>query len=262
VDLAAGYTFYKGNREQYVRAGILLEDFTYGTKNELDAESEQRQIALQWQVRLGLGNDWYLFSEGEAGNGFDRVFTNPALTPELVRHERRENSAQLRVSKLEDNGTGWAAWIDWYDFMEAKQFRPPRIDYEYRNTIYNIAVEHTRIIGDRHRWRFLVHYVDQQAERRGHYEHDYDRTDWLGGVFYEYLWPNSGATLAYAFAQPDASLQIADPNDVIELHNYVDKLIAGWRYDFSQDAHIRFSLSHEVSSRGFGGGSVQFQMFF
>jgi hypothetical protein len=114
----------------------------------------------------------------------------------------------------------------------------------------------------RHRWRFLLHYIDQQAERRGHYEHDYDRSDLVGGVFYEYLWPNSGATLAYAFAQPDGSFQISNPNDIIDLQDYSDKIIAGWRFAFSQDAQIRILISHEVSNTGFGGGSIQFQMFF
>lgn len=262
MDFTAGYTIYGDNREQYVRVGVLMEDFTFDTKNDVDAESSHQQRAIQWQARWALGNEWFLYSEGEVGNGFDRLFSNPANSPEVARHKRKENSARLRVSRFEDDGKGWAAWIDWYDFDETKEFRPPRIDYRYKNTLYNVSIEHTRIIRDRHRLRFLVHYVDQEAERVGHYAHTYDRTDFLGGAFYEYLWPNSGATLAYAFAQPDGSFQIDDPSDMIDLQDYADKLIAGWRYSFSQQAQIRILLSHEVSTSGFGGGSVQLQMFF
>ena len=47
-----------------------------------------------------------------------------------------------------------------------------------------------------------------------------------------------------------------------KLRYYRDKLIVGWRYNFSPDARILLSVSHEVSARGFGGGNVQFQMFF
>lgn len=267
MDIAFGYTFYKDSREQYVRVGVFFEDFTFDTKNDQGATSEQEQYALQWLVRLGLGNEWYLFSKGEVGNGFDRVFDNPAKSPIIAHHERRENSAQLRVSRFENNGRGWSAWVEWYDFKEAQQLRQSSFNYDYRNTQINVSVEHTRIVGERHRWRFLVHYIDQKARRLGYYAHEYDRTDILGGVFYEYLWPKSGATLAYAFGKPDvdyrvASTTLVSPGDVVDLDEYGDKIIAGWRYDFSQNAQIRIMFSHEITHRGFGGGSMQLQMFF
>lgn len=262
MDITAGYTFYKDDREQYVRTGVVLEDFAYDSKNDMDGVSAHQQLALQWQVRLELANEWFLYTEGDVGNGFDRTFDDPRSSPILARHEQRENSARVRVSKFEEDGRGWAAWIDWYDSMEAQERRIPESEYEYKNRLYNVSVEHTRIVRDRHRWRFLLHYIDQQAERFGHYEHNYDRSDVVGGVFYEYLLPSSGFTLAYAFAQPDASFQISQPEDQIELQDYSDKIIGGWRYDFSRDAQIRILISHEVSNTGFGGGSIQYQMFF
>jgi hypothetical protein len=125
-----------------------------------------------------------------------------------------------------------------------------------------MAVEHTRRIGERHRLRLLVHYVDQQAESIGFNTHDYDRQDMLGGVFYEYLWPMSGVTIAYILGQPDIVYTAPDPNDDYKLDDYHDKLVLGWRYTFSEDAQIRLSISHEIAAQGFGGGALQFQMFF
>lgn len=40
MDIAFGYTFYKDNREQYVRVGLFLEDFTFASKNDQGATSE------------------------------------------------------------------------------------------------------------------------------------------------------------------------------------------------------------------------------
>ena len=262
MDLALGYTIYKDDREQYVRAGLFLEDFTYATKNRVGATSEQEQIALQWQVRLELGNEWYLYTDGEVGNGFDRAFDNPTKSPEIAGHQRRENAAEISISRFEKNGLGWSFWVEWYDFMEATQFRQPGSDYDFNNTQFNVSAEHTRVVGDRHRWRFLVHYVEQRAESIGAGAHIYDRTDLLGGASYEYLWQNSGAALAYAFGQPDVSYMPANSVNGFEFNDYTDKLIASWRYRFSNDAQVRLTLSHEVSNQGFGGGSVQFQMFF
>jgi len=108
----------------------------------------------------------------------------------------------------------------------------------------------------------LLHYVDKKAESRGFNEHNYDRSDVLGGAFYEYLWPNSGVMFGYAFGQPDIAFRAPDPTGNYNLDDYRDKLIIGWRYSFSEDAQIHVSLSHEVSVQGFGGGAVRFQMFF
>lgn len=262
IDVAAGYTYYDDDRQQYVRVGALFEDLDYETKNDLGGKTEQDPIALQWALRLHLVNDWFVYSEGEVGSGFERLFPDPTASPDVSRHDRQANTAQLRVSRASDSGTAWSAWVEWYDFTEVMQFRQPGLDYDYENVQVDFAVEHLRVLGDRHRLRLLVHYLDQKAESRGFNEHDYNRSDVLGGAFYEYLWPNSGATFAYAFGQPDIVFEAPDPTDSYRRDDYRDKLIVGWRYNFSEDAQIHVSVSHEVSVNGFGGGAVRFQLFF
>ena len=118
------------------------------------------------------------------------------------------------------------------------------------------------MLGERHRLRLLAQLVEQSARSRGFREHDYDRRDLLAGAFYEYLWPNSGLTIAYAAGVPDMVYEALDAAESFAQHDYTDKLIVGWRYRFSANAEIRASLSQEVSERGFGGGAIQFQMIF
>jgi len=262
IDVAAGYTFYRGDRQQYLRVGALIEDVNYETKNDLGGKTEQHPIALQWALRLGLANDWFIYSDGEVGSGFERSFPDAIASPDVSRHDRQSNVAQLRVSRAGYDGSAWSAWVEWYDFNEVKWFRQPGLDYDYENTQLDFAVEHVRMLGSRHRLRLLVHYVDQKAESRGFNEHDYNRTDVLGGAFYEYLWPNSGASFGYAFGQPDIDFQAPGAEESYKLDDYRDKLSIGWRYNFSEDAQIHVSVSHEVSVNGFGGGAVRFQMFF
>jgi hypothetical protein len=52
-DIYTGYTFYRADRQQYARVGVLFEDTVYGSKNELAGDYEQQPIALQWAIRLG-----------------------------------------------------------------------------------------------------------------------------------------------------------------------------------------------------------------
>ena len=262
IDVGGGYAFYKDNREQYVRLGVLAEDVDWGAKNAFGGDQEQMPLSLEWAVRLGLAGDWWLYSEGKVGSGFERRFPDPAESPEVSRHDRRENSAEFRVSRLIPDGNAWSAWVNWYDFTELKEFRPPGFDYDYSNTVLNVAVEHIRYIGDRHRLRLLAHYVDQQAESVGFRTHDYDRSDIVGGAFYEYLWPESALMFAYISGLPDLTYTALEATDSYHLDDYRDKVIAGWRYTCSEFAQIRISISHEISAQGFGGGALQFQMFF
>ena len=166
------------------------------------------------------------------------------------------------MTRAAQNGKTWSAWVRWYDFNELQEFRLPGYDYDYSDTVINAAVEHTRLVGERHRLRLLAQLVDQQAESIGFNAHDYDRQDFLAGVFYEYLWPMSGLTLAYMAGQPDINYAAPAPGDSYDLGDYRDKVMVGWRYTFSADAQIRVSISHEVAAQGFGGGAIQFQMFF
>lgn len=187
MDAYGGYTFYRDDREQYLRVGLLLEDLAYESKNDLGGETTQVPVALQWALRLGTGN-WWIFSEGKAGNGFKREFNEP--TTEL-----------------------------------------------------------------------LAHYVHQRASAEGFNAHRYSRDEWLGGVFYERLWPRNGLSLAYAFGLPNADYESLIGGNPYQLDEYGDKLILGWRHRFSRAAQLLISISHEVSAQGFGGGNVQFQMF-
>jgi hypothetical protein len=68
--------------------------------------------------------------------------------------------------------------------------------------------------------------------------------------------------VGYALGVPDFDYAAVDPDASYANGTFVDKLIVGIRYSFSERAEVRASVSQEVSQRGFGGGAVQFQMFF
>ncbi len=266
IDIYTGYTFYRHDKQQYIRVGVLMEDIFFNIKNERGGEYEQQPFALQWAVRLGT-EDWWIFSEGKMGTGFERSFPDADTSPELSQHDRRANFARLKFTRAGGSDIAWSAWVDWHETTERKLFRQPGLDYEYTNTQLNFAAEYVQTLRERHRLRFLAHFIQQESGSRGFREHDYDRTDVLGGAFYEYLWPMSGLTFAYVFALPDVDFQgdidlrEFDINAFFDRYDYFDKLILGWRHNFSADAQILISASHALT-RSFGGFNVQFQIFF
>lgn len=262
MDLAVGFATYRNDREHYLRVAVLLRDFNFSSKNTDGGDETQSDIAVQWQARWPLINDWNLYSEGTVGSGFERRFDDIDLSPTLQQQSQRNNLAELRLSKQYDDGRLWSAWVEWADFTDERQFRAAGFDYDYDNTETVLGAEHVRLIGDRHRLRVLASVVDRTASSRGFREHDYDRTDAVFGAFYEYLRPSSGITIGYTAGTPDYDYIALNDEDTYQLGEFSDKLIVGFRYTFSANAILRASVSQEVSQRGFGGGAIQYQMFF
>lgn len=264
LDIEGGWARYSDNREQYLRIGLRAIDLNWESKNKRGGLQERRALKLNWAIRQSLGQRLWLYSKGLAGQGFERHFPDAAKSPQQSRHDRNENRAQLRLTRIGGDASRslWSLMIEWYAFEERRQFRQPGFDYDYENRQLNAGAEHVRMLGERHRLRLLAQLVEQSAKSRGFREHDYDRRELLAGAFYEYLWPNSGLTIAYAAGRPDIVYEALDAAERFAQQDYTDKLIVGWRYRFSASAEIRASLSQEVSERGFGGGAIQFQMTF
>jgi hypothetical protein len=262
IDAEVGYAWYGSNREQYFRAGVRAVDMNWTSKNKEGGEQLEDPLKLVWALRLEIGERSWLYSEGTLGSGYERVFLQPDLSPSIESEDRLENMAELRWGHSGENGELWSVFVDWYDFEESRRYRTPGLDYDYVNRQVTAGIEHIRMLGDRHRLRLLAHIVDVEASSRGFLEHDYERQDVMAGAFYEYLWPSSGLSVAYAAASPDFAYEALNPDDSFAGGSYTDKVILGWRYTFSENAEIRVSIAHEVSEQGFGGGAIQYQMFF
>ena len=262
MDVAFGYALYRDQREQYLRVSVLLEDINFEGKNDLGGTEQQQAVSLEWVARWSLPGDWFVYSEGRVGRGFERRFDDALTSPELVSQAQRNNRAELRFSRQFEDGTLWAFWGEWVNFEDERVFRTPGYDYQYANRELTLSAEHVRLLAENHRLRLVAHYVDREAESVGFNGHQYVRNDIVGGAFYEYLRANSGISVGYALGVPDFDYAAVDPDASYADGNFSDKLIVGFRYSFSERAEVRTSISHEINQRGFGGGSVQFQMFF
>lgn len=262
IDFFAGYTSYGDEtRTTYTRIGLLFEDIVYNDRNDAGSTTENTPIALRWALRRGTDR-WWVYSDGTVGTGYQRSFDGSATENGLVEEERRDNRARIRLAHESDTGALWSLWFDWADFNDKRTYTSPEFDYDYRRERYNLAAEHIRILGDVHRLRFLVHLLFQRADSTGFNAHSYRRDEPLGGVFYERLWSRNSLMAAAVVSAPDAEYEGSVDEAQRLPESFADKLILGWRHRFSPEAQLLVSVSHKVTGDGFGGGNVQFQMFF
>ena len=83
MDVAIGYALYGDEREQYLRVSVLLEDINFEGKNDLGGTEQQQAVSLEWVARWSLPGDWFVYSEGRVGQGFERRFDD-ALTSQPI----------------------------------------------------------------------------------------------------------------------------------------------------------------------------------
>ena len=123
MDVAIGYALYRDEREQYLRVSVLLEDINFEGKNDLGGTEQQQAVSLEWVARWSLPGDWFVYSEGRVGQGFERQFDDALTSPELASQAQRNNRAELRFSRQVEDGSLWSFWGEWVDFEDERVFR-------------------------------------------------------------------------------------------------------------------------------------------
>lgn len=261
TDACLGVLAADKTREKYLSAALVWEDFVYEEKNSRGGVSIQDPLALQWFLRYGT-DKWWVYSEGKFSTGFERSFPERELSPLEQYHRQRIQHLSAKGYYRPAPATILGGAFYYYRFDEAKNFYQAEHDYRYRNTWYNGALELIFPAGTHARVRTLSHYVHQQAGSNGFNSHDFERNDFLAGVFYERIFARHFIDLGYMVSFFDWTYTGFAGQGDDQQNGYVDKLTLGWSYAFVKSARIHISISHQVNLGGFGGANLQYLMFF
>jgi hypothetical protein len=129
--------------------------------------------------------------------------------------------------------------------------------------ISNISLRYIFVIKERHRFQLLSQYIWKDARSLGFREHNFERRDLLAGIFYERFWSDHILELGYMLALYGWSYDsVNNALDADLDRKYYDKIYLGYGFSFNENAVIRISVSHQPAISGFGGGNVQYIMFF
>jgi hypothetical protein len=231
-------------------------------KNDLGGTSDKKPLGLQWYARYGSGK-FTFFSEGYYSPGFERVFPDSSKSPLITTHSQSINQAQFKIYYQLQPESMIQFHFYTYLFKEAKKFYDMQKYFDYENVTSNISLRYLFKLSAKHRLQLLSHYVTKDGQSLGFREHDFKRRDILAGIFYEYFWSKHIVELGYKLSvytwRYDSNIARFDE----ELKNqYYDKVYLGYYYAFNDRSTLRISISHQPAIKGFGGGSIQYMMFF
>ena len=261
TDIMTGVALYSIDSEQYLRLGLLMEDFIYDEKNDFNAISDQTPLALRWQFRYILGA-FILYTDGKFSRGFKRKYPDQRKSPDIFSHSQHTDH---NISKLYyKHGEKFIIEISYssYRFEEGKTFIDSLFNYIYGNNLNDFGCEGNFIFLPENHFRFNLHYLAQKAHASMYRAHRYARRDYLSGVFYERDVRQSRIDFGYMISFYDYRYHGLAGQKGYTRQGYVDKLKLGWTYRFPQGARLHLSLSHELSSGEFGGANLQSMIFF
>lgn len=259
-----GLGLYSDTRENYLNIALVLKDMVWDGKNPADGRSTQKPLGIQWYIRHNFGKT-VLFSEGNYDRGFKRYYPDPVMSPVDKSHNQQTHHQEVKLYYLSSPTAMLQFQYYHYFFDESKTFYgiPAQFDYGYRNELNHFSLLYMFTLREHHRLRLIGQYMVQNAGGTGFSVHDFHREDFMPALFYEYLWIRHILEVGYMFSLHNWEYDnLNDELDYQLSQGKFDKLYIGYTYRFTDSARLHLSVSHQPIIEGFGGGSVQYIMYF
>lgn len=260
-DISFGAQITSDNRENYLLAEVELEDFLFNEKDDYGGKYLKDPVAFKWQLRYGHDR-FFIFSSGRISTGFERIHENVELSPDLRFHSRQLNSAHVNLTYLIEKEFIAALSYDLYSFHESKSYSLPEENFIYDNSINRISIECRYTFQEVNNFRILSHYIMQDAFSIGYRAHDYSRNELANGLFYQRIFSAHALEAGLLFSIFNWDYMSYFGRDNYNRKDNVVKLMLSYQYQFENDAVLLFSLSQEIDTNAFGGGNLQYMMFF
>ena len=262
TDLNIGILYADSSYENYIRVGLLWEDFVYADKNNMDGVTDKVPLNLEWYARYHKGQ-FVFYSQGRFSQGFERRFPNQELSPDLTYHDLLHNNFTVKVYYIPSELSILNLSFYQYQFNETKSFYSEEFNYNYNTRISDIGLDYLLTFKEVNRLRLQLHYVTNKAKSIGFREHFFEREDFLTALSYERFFSRHIIELQYMFALPSWDYRSFHEQEAsYDYSGIMDKVKIGWTYNFPQGSKIHISVSHEVQVGNFGGANLQYILLF
>jgi len=261
TDLNMGVLFADSTRRNYLRLGLVWEDFVYDEKNDYDGISATTPLSLQWFGRYNLGK-FTVLSSGRLSRGFDRSYPNQERSPLLSHHRQRFNTFNFKLYYAFSDLSVLSFSAFHYLFAEQKEFYEANLDYDYNNHFYLLGMEYMLRFQTDNRFRIKLNSMDQSASSEGYNRHIFSRQDIFTGVSYERFFARHTLELQYIFAYIWWDYRKTPSSASSRENGLTDKIKLGWMYTFPQGSKFYISISHELQGGEFGGANLNYILLF
>ena len=256
-----GISIQNDERNQFIRLGLTYDEFLYDEKNNLGGKVLQAPRGILWQGRAKW-NNFTVFTEGKFSSRFERAYPDSIKSPSMSYHEKGKNQFKLHGYYDTGSQSKLIFGLNYYDFNDAKEFRDSLRYYNLNNNFITGNLQYLFYLYDHYRFRVSGRYISQNSTTDGLKDYDYKREEIIPSVFWEYFFGSHIIELGVMQSFYRWDSQSAMQEYQLYEKNRIEKVKLGWTYTFRNKSILQISISHVFSIFGFGGGNIQYQLFF
>jgi len=258
IDVEFGFMLNHKVKNNYLRSSLIWENFLYNKKNNLSGKINHLSLGLKW---LGLYNlkNFRLYSEGFYSNRFSADYHDQSQ--QQTHSESKNNYALFKLYYIRLSDI-LQYKLNIYNFYTKEAFQDNELDYSYKNRIIDHTLNYKFQIFENIFCKPEFLYLVQTAKAFGFKKYEFVRKEFIKALYFHY--DSRYFTIKIGYLRTDFN------NDYDDRHSDNDykkdistqKLFIGIFADLSKNSRLLFSVSHEIRFHGFGGGNLQYQMFF
>jgi hypothetical protein len=261
IDLLLGFSIMNKSSEQFCRLALTYDDFLYDEKNPSGGQVSGEPLGVDWAVRAKWKAVTF-FSKGKYMNPLKIELNDAELSPEryFLKKQTNDLTAKLYCFLKERNFIEFKLFH--YHYLKQELFYQSEFSYYYLNEIYDLACKYNHPLNDKFLIKPVLHYILQNSKANGLRSYNFSRKEIIPMVLLEYerertIWEVGLMRSAY-------DLELDDINDTLNYTrtNSTTKFMIRWTHKFNRNSKLQFSLSHVPDIEGYGGGNLNFMLFF
>ncbi len=258
MDVELGFMLNDKVKNNYLRSSLIWGNFLYNKKNNLSGKINQLYLGIKWFGLYNLKN-FRLYSEGFYSNRFSVDYHDQS---QLQTHfESKDNYALLKLYYIGLNDI-MQYKFNIYDFYTEEAFQDNELDYSYKNRIIDHRLSYKFQIFNNFFCKPELLYLVQTAKASEYMQYEFVRKEFIKTLYFYY--DSKYFTIKTGYLRTDFNNDYDDQNSENDYKkdSSNQKLFIGLFGDLTKNSRLLFSISHEIKFHGFGGGNLQYQMFF
>ena len=260
MDAGLKILWLSGSKEEYLGITLTGEDMYYDKRNTVKGQQIQNPLKIGWDIRksAGIVN---LSSQGSAGIGFVRIFSDPVLSNGIIRHEHNSQKAVF-IADMElfpGNMTVFHGFF--YRFKEKMMFSEQEKDHAYNYDIDELGIKNIFRINESWSITAGVRHIRLRTEKEHSLPFRYKRNEIMPELRLNFLSGKVEYSAAYFSSFIDLKDTSASEKSK-DVNLYEDKAEISAGIIFGNTGRLTLSLSHVTTIQGFGGGNVRYIMYF
>lgn len=261
MDLGFTLNIFPRNDLDYFKIDLIAEDLLYNPRNREEGEQYKQPYKIKWNFFKDF-NKLKFYTEGRVGTGFRRRYNDLNASDGKLNHSGNTNSFKFSTRyKINDKNLMYLQNFCYF-YRENEKNIYNSNSFEYKHKIIENSIEYQYFINENLRIISGMKHIFLDVELQHFNAYNITRFDLMPELRLKYLLNNFEYSLSYFSTLFYLDGENRNHNFKKQKAIYEDKVEIAADILLSDKSRFKISLSHVASVNGFGGGNIQYYLYF